>query len=68
VFAHDPERMARFQREAEVLASLYHPNIATIHGVGSLATMFLAFAKDKAGASLVQKILGQVRALGKLMG
>jgi serine/threonine protein kinase len=27
-FAADPERMARFQREAEVLASLNHPNIA----------------------------------------
>ena len=32
-FARDPERMARFQREAEVLASLNHPKIATIHGV-----------------------------------
>src|SRR6202035_3317119 len=32
-FARDPERMARFQREAEVLASLNHPNVATIHGV-----------------------------------
>src|ERR1700687_4316547 len=32
-FARDPERMARFQREAELLASLNHPNIATIHGV-----------------------------------
>jgi serine/threonine protein kinase len=32
-FARDPERMARFQREAEVLASLNHPNIAAIHGV-----------------------------------
>lgn len=32
-FARDPEGMARFQREAEVLASLNHPNIAMIHGI-----------------------------------
>src|ERR1700758_829939 len=32
-FAHDPERLARFQREAKMLASLNHPNIATIHGL-----------------------------------
>ena len=32
-FAHDPDRLARFQREAEVLASLNHPNIAQIHGL-----------------------------------
>jgi serine/threonine protein kinase len=32
-FAGDRERMARFQREAEVLASLNHPNIAHIHGL-----------------------------------
>src|SRR5690348_7265907 len=31
--ASDPERLARFEREAKVLASLNHPNIATIHGV-----------------------------------
>ena len=32
-FAADAERMARFEREARVLASLNHPNIATIHGL-----------------------------------
>jgi serine/threonine-protein kinase len=33
VFARDTERMARFRREAQVLASLNHPNIATIYGL-----------------------------------
>ena len=32
-FANDPDRLARFQREAQVLASLNHPNIAHIHGL-----------------------------------
>jgi Tol biopolymer transport system component len=33
VFAHDTERMARFEREAKLLASLNHPNIAAIYGL-----------------------------------
>jgi len=33
IFSRDQERMARFEREAKLLASLNHPNIASIHGL-----------------------------------
>jgi hypothetical protein len=38
VFTSDGERLERFEREARVLASLNHPNVATIHGVERVAT------------------------------
>src|SRR5689334_20686836 len=36
-FASDPERLARFTREAQTLASLNHPNIAAIYGIEDAA-------------------------------
>ena len=36
--AGDPERLARFRREAQVLAALNHPNIAHIHGLEDTAS------------------------------
>src|SRR6187431_234172 len=36
-FTNDPERTERFKREARVLASLNHPNIAAIHGIEEFA-------------------------------
>lgn len=49
-FARDADRMARFQREAQVLASLNHPNIAAIYGVEERALiMELVEGEDLAG-------------------
>ena len=36
-FADDPDRLARFTREAQILASLNHPNIAAIYGIEEAA-------------------------------
>jgi serine/threonine protein kinase len=36
IFAADPDRLARFEREARMLAALNHPHIATIHGIEEL--------------------------------
>jgi serine/threonine protein kinase len=49
-FAADPDRLARFTREAQVLASLNHPNIATIFGVEDKAlVMELVEGNDLTG-------------------
>ena len=42
LFSSDPERLARFEREAKLLAALNHPNIAAIHGLDEVdGTRFL---------------------------
>jgi serine/threonine-protein kinase len=51
-FARDPGRMARFQSEAEVLASLNHPDITAICGVEERAlVMELVGGRDAGGAT-----------------
>src|ERR1700686_1150880 len=55
-FAHDPERLSRFRREAKLLASLNHPNIATIHGLeDSNGTSYLV-RELVPGETLAQRI------------
>jgi hypothetical protein len=55
-FAHDPQRLSRFQREAKMLASLNHPTIATIHGLeASNGTHFLIM-ELVSGETLAERI------------
>ena len=54
--AADPDRLARFQREAEVLASLNHPNIAAIYGLEESAGITALVMELVEGDDLSQRI------------
>ena len=56
--AGDPERLARFQREAEVLATLNHPNIAAIYGFEKAAGTFALVMELVEGPTLAEIITG----------
>ena len=57
-FAADPERLARFEREAKLLASLNHPNIAGIYGLHeSAGARFLAMELVP-GEDLAERLTG----------
>jgi Tol biopolymer transport system component/tRNA A-37 threonylcarbamoyl transferase component Bud32 len=55
-FAQDPERLARFEREARLLASLSHPNIAGIFGVEEAAGTRYLVLEFVDGETLAQRL------------
>lgn len=67
-FAQDPERMARFEREAKVLASLNHPNIAQIYGIEDRAlVMELVEGETIAGPLPVETALNYARQIAEAL-
>ena len=54
--AGDADRLARFQREAEVLAALNHPNIAAIYGLEKTANFTALVMELVEGEDLAQRI------------
>ncbi len=66
-FAQHPERVARFEREAQTLAQLNHPNIAAIYGreqIGELRFLVLEYVQGETlGARLNQKKLSIAEAM-----
>ena len=57
-FASDSQRMGRFQREAEVLASLDHPNIGAIHGIEDAGETKALVLQLIEGPTLADRIAG----------
>src|SRR5215468_5061022 len=55
-FATDPDRLARFQREAQLLASLNHPHIGAIHGFEETASVQALVLELVEGATLADRI------------
>src|SRR5215831_20789776 len=55
-FTSDPDRLERFQREAHVLASLNHPNIATIYGFEESDPMRALVMELVEGSTLAERI------------
>ena len=55
-FALDPERLHRFGREARLLASLNHPNVATIHGFEQDGDTHFLVLELVEGADLAQRL------------
>jgi serine/threonine protein kinase len=56
--ARDPERLARFEREAQLLAALNHPNIAHIHGLEQSNGMRALVMELVEGPTLAERIAG----------
>ena len=55
-FAHDHDRLTRFQREARMLAALNHPNIATIHGLEQSDDVHYLVMELVAGNTLAERL------------
>ncbi len=55
-YARDPERLARFEREARLLAALNHPNIASIHGLEEAGGVRYLVLELVPGLTLAQRL------------
>src|ERR1700758_3315824 len=66
-FARDPDRMARLQREAQVLASLNHPNIAAIYGLEESGGVRALVMELVDGPTLAERIGGRAMSLDEAL-
>src|SRR3954468_12052593 len=55
-FLRDPQRLARFERETQVLASLNHPNIAALHEIVTLGDSHALVMELVEGETLAERL------------
>jgi Tol biopolymer transport system component len=68
VFADDADRLARFEREAKLLASLNHPGIATIHGLHQAGGVRFLAMELAAGVDLAKRLEAGPLAVDEALG
>jgi serine/threonine-protein kinase len=67
-FRLDPQRLARFEREAQVLASLNHSNIATLYGIEELGDTQALVLEFVDGETLAERIAGEPIPVTEVLG
>src|SRR5215471_2181364 len=67
-FAADPSRLARFEREAHLLAQLNHPNIAAIHGLGHADGIRFLVLELVEGPSLADRLKSGALEVAEALG
>ena len=65
--ANDPDRLVRFSREAQVLASLNHPNIAAIYGLEDLEDVRALVMELVEGPTLAERLSQEASHVGRTL-
>src|SRR5512138_1028570 len=67
-FAREPDRIARFEREAEILAGLNHSNIATVHDFQQSGDRHFLVMEVVEGETLAERLTRGALAIGECLG
>src|SRR5262249_47716695 len=65
---HDSDRLSRFRREAQILAPVNHPNIATVYGVEESQDLYALVMELVPGTTLAERLTGGALPVEEALG